>query len=162
MPRGGGSESRGDVRHLRRHQHRPLGYVREVGDHLRVTQEQLGDERRRTKDGHQAAGHDAVVPQGAQEPGDLLVLLAQTAIREQSAVGIRGVREPLHERGQQQRMDPAATVVLAGERTQVPERVAGRAEAQGRELTFHGLGTQRQRLGVVGGDRVEQGPVEQF
>src|SRR5699024_12389038 len=54
------------------------------------------------------------------------------------------------------------TVALPGERPQMPQRVAGRPEAQCGELTLHGLGPERERLGVIGGDRVEERTVEEL
>ena len=91
---------------------------------------------------NQAARHDAVVSQGAQEPGDLLVLLTQPPVGEQPCVGVGGVRQPLHESGQQQGLDPAAPVVLPRQRPQMAEGVARGTESQRAELTLHRLGAQ--------------------
>src|SRR5699024_561951 len=59
-------------------------------------------------------------------------------------------------------LDAPPTVALPGERPQMPQRVAGRPEAQCGELTLHGLGPERERLGVIGGDRVEERTVEEL
>ena len=104
-----------------------LGPVGPVGvglDDLGCPQQQVRHVRRGAQHVHQPLGHRALVAQRREEPALLGHRLGQPAVRQQPAVGIGGVRQPVQQRGQQHRLHATAPAALIGQGRKVSQCAA--------------------------------------
>ena len=109
-----------------------------VLDHLRCAHQQLGHIRRGAEHMHQSLGHRRLVAQRRQIPALRDHHLADPAVGQQPAIGIRGVGKPIQQPGQQNRLHAAAPAALVDQRGEVRQRAVRSFVAECGQLPFRG------------------------
>ena len=87
---------------------------------------------------HQPLGHRRLVAQCGQIPALRNHHLADPAVGQQPAIGIRGVGKPIQQPGQQNRLHAAAPAALVDQRGEVGQRAVRSFVAEGGELALRG------------------------
>ena len=161
MTLGGIDQSRG---HLLGFGFQKLGPRRAVGellDDVWRPNDELRRKRRGAQDFHEALADDAFVAKHAQEPGTVVGCFRKLAVVQQAHVWIRGVREPLHQRGQQNGLDASLARLARGQRSQMLEGSVRMAIAQRRQLQEGCLARQLELIRRHRCHGIEQRAVEQ-
>ena len=138
-----------------------VGAVAEEFDHIWCGDDQVGGVRRGAQDVHEALRRHAFVAQHAQEPAAVDGGVGKLAVVQQALAGIGGVREPVHQARQQDRLQLGLARGALDQRGEVIEGARRVAVAKRGQL---GLDRVRGEGGFADGHvrhRAQQRAVEQ-